>query len=87
MMEMADGRVATLTCNEGGGDFAMDLLRADGSQAVKVQSDFFAAFVRALCRFFETGEIPLRVSETLEIMDALEAGCKALEHPGEWVLI
>lgn len=87
LMELADGRVATLTCNEGGGDFGMNFFKGDGSQSVNIQSDFFAAFIRALCRFFETGEIPLQVSDTLDIMDALEAGCKALEHPGEWVSI
>ena len=80
-----DGRYATVSCFEAGAPFSMNLCTGDGNRVVTVESDFFQAFIQALCLFFETGRIPVSHEETLSIMDVRGAGVRALETPEVWI--
>jgi len=56
-----------------------------GVHVVDSMTDFFPRFIEGMLRFFETGEAPFPVEQTLEIAAILEAGTAALTTPDEWV--
>ena len=82
----ADGRSATMTYCSGE---PFTVMGADNSKPVwkQVKSDFFAALLCDIVRFYETGKTSFDVAETLEVMAMREAALTALETPGEWVTL
>ncbi|MDR6879806.1 Gfo/Idh/MocA family oxidoreductase [Bacillus sp. 3255] len=82
----ADGRQATL--HQYGGDcpFSMALKTVSGqSQYLKVESNFFGAFIDNLVHFFESGKPAVPKDQTLAIAAILEYGRKAAETPFQWL--
>lgn len=66
--------------------FGMVINDATGhARVVKVESDFFAAFIRSLIRFFETGVPAVDEAETVAIITIIEYGLKAAAIPYRWV--
>ncbi len=47
--------------------------------------EVFKDLVDSICGFFQGGEAPAPVEDTLEVMALIEAGRKAMARPGEWV--
>ena len=86
MFEVAydDGRSATMSYCSGN---PFTVLAETNAKPVwkQIKSDFFAALLRDIIRFYESGETSFDVKETLEIMAVREASLKALNAPGEWV--
>ena len=86
MFEVAydDERSATMSYCSGN---PFTVLADNGTKPVwkQIKSDFFAALLRDIIRFYESGKTSFDVKETLEIMAIREASLKALNTPGEWV--
>ena len=86
MFEVAydDERSATMSYCSGN---PFTVLADNGTKPVwkQIRSDFFAALLRDIIRFYESGKTSFDVKETLEIMAVREASLKALNTPGEWV--
>lgn len=82
-----DGRHATITCFEQGGPFSMNLCMQSGNRVVTVESDYFRAFIKQLCIFFENGKTPVSQEETISVMDIRGAGINAIAHPEVWFSI
>ena len=84
-VQFRDGRCATLSCFAGGSPFVTNVSLRSGNRLITVESDFFAAFVEELCRFYQTGEVRVPHRETLAIMAVRGAGLLAAKTPGVWV--
>ncbi|MNG33876.1 hypothetical protein D3C84_1202270 [compost metagenome] len=56
-----------------------------GSQFLKIESNFFGAFIENLVQFFETGAPVVPKEQTLVIAAILESGRKAAAMPFQWV--
>jgi hypothetical protein len=80
-----DGRWATLTCFEEESPFAMNLLVSGCNRALKVESDFFKAFIHDLVGFFHDRRERVPHEETLRIISIIETGTKAIKNPYTWV--
>jgi hypothetical protein len=50
-------------------------------------SDSFKPFIESLVRFFETGEPPVAMKDTLAVMSMIDAARKAAANPGVWTNI
>ncbi|MCC3371594.1 hypothetical protein [Cohnella sp. REN36] len=88
LIGFADGRQAAIHHFGWECPFAMTLNDKDGhAHTLKVESDFFAAFVRRMVKFFETAAPPVAPEETIAIASVIETGLRALETPYEWVPI
>ncbi|PYI50560.1 hypothetical protein [Paenibacillus flagellatus] len=69
-----------------GSPFTLALNYASGKSAVlKAESDFFAAFIRDLTRFFETGVPTVDPAETIAVITIIEYGLKAAATPYQWI--
>lgn len=82
----ADGRQATI--NQYGWDcpFSMAISYETGqSKFLKIESDFFGAFIENLVGFFETGKPAVPQEETIAIATILEYGSKAANTPYQWL--
>ena len=55
------------------------------AKAYSIESDFFALFIDAMIKFFDTGETPVTPEQTIDVIAVREAGIKALENPFVWV--
>ena len=55
------------------------------AKAYSIESDFFALFIDAMIKFFDTGETPVTPEQTIDVIAVREAGIKALEKPFVWV--
>ncbi len=101
MMSIGAGQYASMVIEFEGGrravmshygwtgmDFNMTVNYADGKTVIIPQmTEYFPRFIKAMCNFFETGEILADNAETVTIMGIIEAGNKALANPGVWVNI
>jgi len=68
--------------------FSTALRYKDGSCAtLSFDSEFFKTFTAALVEFFKTGEPPVRIEDTIDIMSMLDAGKKAVSATGTWINI
>ncbi len=86
IVEFEGGKRAKLSTFKTGGTFSMNIgYRGQNAAFVKVESDFWEDFIKALANFFETGEIPVSHENTLRVIAAREMALKALEKPFEWV--
>ncbi|GAA3404260.1 hypothetical protein ACFFNY_26360 [Paenibacillus hodogayensis] len=82
-----DGRQASMH-HFGSAAFSMSIHYGAGkSEAVRIESDFFAAFIRSLTRFFATGEVPVDPAETIAIMTIIEQGLLAIASPFQWMAL
>ena len=87
LLEWEDGRIASMICTGGETPFIATLLLDGECETIEVKSDFFGGFIDDLIRFFETGKIPVSHEETVRIIAVREAGLRAMECPGEWVIV
>lgn len=69
-----------------GHPFQISVSYGDGQAlAIDTMSDFFTRFIDAMLAFFETGDSPIPVTQTLEIAALIEAGCAGLRNRDTWV--
>ncbi len=88
VIEFSDGRRASWAHHGEGTPYAMAIDHADGSADVlTVQSDFFRAFIQALCEFYLTGTPQAPHAQTIAVMGVQEAAVKALRTPGIWITV
>ena len=87
VIEFSNGRRAVMSHYDWKGiDFEMVVNYEDGSiYKVPQMSGYFDNFINKLCTFFKTGETFADHAETVSVMGIIEAGNKALAHPGEWI--
>ncbi len=50
-----------------------------------IGNDFFQRLVRAILRFFETGEAPVKAQDTLDALAMLTAGAEAVRKQDTWI--
>lgn len=82
----ADGRQATINLYGLECPFSAALnYEAGPSKYLKIESDFFRAFIENLVGFFETGKPPVPQAETIAIATILEGGMKAARTPYQWL--
>lgn len=86
IVEFEGGKRAKLSTFLNGSAFSMNIAyQEEKAEWVKVESDFWEGFIKALAKSFETGELPVPHENTLRVIAAREAAVKALESPFEWV--
>ncbi|MEG2701629.1 MAG: hypothetical protein RSA65_03370 [Clostridia bacterium] len=87
MIQFEDGACATLACYPDGGPFMMNIGCSGENRVLKVESDYFGAFIHQLVRFFRTSSELVAHEETIRIMAVRGAGIQALAAPGTWVTL
>ena len=80
----ADGRLGTVTGVDGEIPFVMNVVRDDGAEIVKPESDYFKTFIARMVEFFEKPAGAVPHADTLRIMAIRTAGIEALKRPGQW---
>lgn len=81
-----DGRQATINLYGWECPFSTALsYEAGSSKFLKIESDFFGAFIENLIVFFETDKPPVPQAETIAIATILEFGIKAAKTPYQWL--
>ena len=87
IIQFEDGRLAQL-CHriDEKKTFAMTIVDAD-NKAVRheVKSSFFDLFIRAMLRFFDTGEVPVSHEQTVDVIAIRAAAISACRTPFQWV--
>ncbi len=85
-IEYADGRHAQLACYPRRTPFVTNVGYHGGTtDHLEIQTGYFDNFIKALVKFFETGEIPVPHEQTIEVIAIREAGMKAMLTPFQWV--
>ncbi|MBE6703135.1 MAG: hypothetical protein E7585_06965 [Ruminococcaceae bacterium] len=82
-----DDRAATMTFSPNALPFT---LLAEGGEKPRwrqVKSDFFAALLQDILRFYETATVSFDLAQTVEVMAMREAALTAYNTPGEWVAL
>lgn len=86
IIDYGEGKQASIHHLGKGSPFTLGLTNRDGECIVKkVESDFFAPFIRNLVQFFETGQPAVDPRETIAVITIIEYGHKAAERPFEWI--
>ncbi|MCL6443650.1 MAG: hypothetical protein K6T83_09375 [Alicyclobacillus sp.] len=85
MIRFGDGRLATMHHFVNSPFFLAVNYTDEDSKSVRVDSDFFAEFIKAMTAFFKTGTAPVDPEETIAIVSIIEYGFKAMATPFEWV--
>lgn len=62
-------------------------ISADGGETIAIRSDFFAALIEDILRFFMGAPLPFERAETLEVMKIREAVIAAYAAPGTKIII
>jgi hypothetical protein len=81
-----DGRMCNFTQ---GNKLPFHLFASTKEEGVKeiAVTDYYMNFMNYLLHFFENKKVPITRAETLEIMAMQQAGRKAIQTPGEWILL
>lgn len=80
-----DDRIATMTYSQHALPFTVLSDGGDKPRWQQIKSDFFAALLRDILRFYESGTISFDTAETVEVMAVREAALKALDTPNTWI--
>ena len=80
-----DDRSATMTYSPNALPFTLLAEGGEKPRWKQVKSDFFAALLQDILRFYESGEVSFDVAETIEIMAIREAALNAAKTPGAWI--
>ncbi|OCT12230.1 hypothetical protein A8709_30800 [Paenibacillus pectinilyticus] len=82
----SDGRQATINLYGWECPFTMALhYDAGNSKFLKIESDFFGAFIANMIQFFDSGQPPVSHVETIAIATVLEMGMIAAKTPYQWL--
>lgn len=85
LIGFAGGRTATIH-HFGDSGFSLTAGYTSGNSALlTVKSDFFAAFIKELVRFFDSGEASVDPADTIAIMTIIECGLEAKRTPYQWI--
>ena len=87
LIEFEDGRHAQIYQRlKGGLGFALTVVDEQNmASRYEIESDFFALFIKAMLRFFDTGEVPVSHEQTVDVMAVRTAAIEACNIPFEWV--
>lgn len=87
LIEFEDGRHAQIYQRlKGGLGFALTVVDEQNmASRYEIESDFFALFIKAMLRFFDTGEVPVSHEQTVDVMAVRTAAIEACNTPFEWV--
>lgn len=89
LIEMRDGRLASVSLFANGSPFVTQIARVKGGAGensfLEIKSDYFGAFIAELVDFFRTGEEKVPHDQTVAIMALRAAGQRAMQTPGEWI--
>ena len=87
IIEFVDGRYAQLYHRKDStGSFRITTVDQDNNaKYYDIQSDYFGNFIKAMIRFFETGEAPVSHEQTIDVMAVRSAAIKAADTPFEWI--
>ena len=85
LIEFEDGRLAQMHhSNEI--KFKIRTVDKDNNPTdYQINSKYFNLFMEALVEFFKTGKIPVKHSQTIDVIAIREAGYRALKKPFEWI--
>lgn len=88
LYDFTDNRRAVLNFFDYDVGFSTAIRYKDGScKLLSFEGEYFKAFAAGLVKFFETGNPPVLIEDTLAIMSMIDAGRKAALNPGVWVNI
>lgn len=88
IFEYKDGRRAVFTQAEAPTmPFAVAVEEAGKNEFIPIKSDSFAFFIDEMLDFFQKAKLPVRPSETLEVIAMRDALIKAMDTPFQWVKI
>jgi len=86
LIDFGDGRQAGIHHIGDNAPFTLGVSYENGHCSVlKAESNFFAAFIKELVSFFETGDVPVPSQQTIDVIAVIEYGAKAAERPYEWI--
>jgi hypothetical protein len=86
LIEFADAKQAEIRHFGWECPFSMAVNYASGNaKLIRVESDFFAVFIKSMLSFFETGKPAVDESETIDILTIIEYGMIAAKTPYQWV--
>jgi hypothetical protein len=86
LIQYPDGRQGTINLYGWECPFSMALnYQAGQSSFLKIESNFFGAFIENLISFFESGKPVVPQAETIAIATILEYGMKAAKTPYQWL--
>lgn len=86
LIQFAGGKLAEIRHFSWECPFSMTVNYASyRTKLIKPESDFFAAFIKGMLAFFESGKPVVDESETIAIITIIEYGLKAAETPYQWV--
>ncbi|MCD9023799.1 Gfo/Idh/MocA family oxidoreductase [Cohnella silvisoli] len=85
LIEFSGGRQAAIH-HYTNSTFSLTLnYQSNDSVLLKPESDFFAAFIKNMVQFFQTGKPTIDPKETIAIITIIEYGLKAMQTPFQWV--
>ncbi len=86
IISFKDGRLAQMyQRRDPAFSFRTSVVNSDNHAAVlQIRSDFFRLFVEELIRFFETGEVKVPHSQTVDVIAIRAAGLRAMKKPFVW---
>ena len=89
IIEFADGRTAQMYHRDDeNGSFKLTTVNAKNeAKHYEIKSDYFALFIDAVIKFFETNESPVPHEQTVDVMALIEASDKAAKSPFEWIMV
>ena len=85
-LKFKDGRTATISQMGWECGFNMTLNYIDEHSVIlEVDEDVYFNLINAIIKFFKDGILPVPPEETLQMMNIIECGEKAMNVPGVWV--
>lgn len=86
LVDYGGGRQATIRHFAGECPFTMAVQSSAGlMKLIKIESNFFGAFIDNLVRFFESGVPAVDAQETVAVITLIEYGARAMQAPYQWL--
>lgn len=87
-VEFSGRETALIVCPSPGAPSQLIIDYLDGqSQTLTINSDFFAACMKDIVKFYDTGEIVVPHKQTIAVMAIREACLKAFDSFDDWIIV
>ncbi len=87
VIKWSDGKISNLTFDVAIPSFCMNVKYEEKFESLKVESDMFKFFIKAMVKFFNTGVAPIKAGDTIALMAIREAMLEAKLNPDCWIKV